>query len=1804
MSTEIEQRVVEMQFDNKQFERNVSTTMSSLDKLKQSLNLTGAAKGLENVGTAAKGINLSGLTSAAETVGLKFNAMYTIADQALRNITNSAYYAGKRIVSALTIDPIKTGFAEYETQINAVQTILANTESKGTTIKDVNSALDQLNTYADKTIYNFTEMTRNIGTFTAAGVDLDTSVNAIQGIANLAAVSGSTSQQASTAMYQLSQALSAGTVKLMDWNSVVNAGMGGQVFQDALTETARVHGVKIDAMIKKDGSFRNTLQRGWLTSEILTETLQKFTLATEGLTEAEIEQNRQMLKSKGYTDEQIEGIFKLGNTATNAATKVKTFTQLWDTLKESAQSGWTQTWEIIVGDFEEAKELLTKVSDVIGKMLGDSAAARNELLQGWKDAGGRTDLIDGVWSAFQGIMNIARPIKEAFRNIFPPTTVEQLTSFTAGFKNLMQRFEEFTASHGDQIRATFEGIFSVIDIGWTFVKQLAGGFKDLIGHFSGLGGGILDTAEGFGQWLSGLRDTVKETDIFGTAIEKVVGFLGNAIDKIKGFGRSIASAFDAPGMQAFYDIMSGLWDIIVKIGTRLGEIFAPLGQAIANVFRSGSISEAINDGLFAAILVGIYNFVNNLNGPLESLKSMFDSIGGEDGIIGGLKSTLDSVRGCFEAYQKNLQAETIKKIAIAIAILAAAIFVLSSIDGDKLDHSLGAITILFAELIGSLSLFSKMDFGNKGLAKGVAAINGLATALLILSVAMKIMSTIDMEGMMVALSGVFGGITALVGAFKSMSGIESAGSAKAIGQLATSLLVLSVAMKIMASMSIEEMGVALTGVIVGLASMVGAIKSLPADTSARVSGIFGFAVALTVFAAALKIMASMSIEEMGIALLGMAAGLTAMVLAVKKMPADTGAKAGAMLGLASAVAIIAAALKIVASMSIGQLITGLAAIGVALAGLVVALKFMNESIAGAGALLIAAGALVVLAGALKVLGSMSVEELITSLVALAASLAIFGVAGYVLAPIIPVLLGLAGAFALFGVATLGIGAGLALIGVGITAVATSLSVGATAIVAGIAAIVGGIVGLIPTIVLGLGDGILALCTVIRECAPAIVDTLFVLLAEICTSLATYVPIIADALFVLLIGALNVLAERMPELIEAALNVISSFFVGLTDALMGMDTSSLIKGIVGVGLLTALMAGLSLLAPLIPGALAAVLGMGVFIAELALVLAAVGALAQIPGLKWLIGEGGDLLQAIGTALGQFVGGIIGGIAEGATSALPAIGTNLSDFMTNLQPFITGMQSLDSTILDNAKSLANTILTLTAADLLSGSTSFVKGGKTIADFGNELGKFGESMMTYSQKVAGLDIDAVNTSVSAAKDLVKIASDIPSGGLFGTDGIDDFGKNVVKFGECMKKYGLEVTQVDVAAIATSVKAAKGLVDVASQIPDDGTFGSDGIDDFGKNVVKFGECIKKYGEKIAAVSVDTISKSVSVVRSLIGVINSMVGIDTSGVSSFKKAVEDLSKVNFDSFIATFTASASKLTNVGKNMFNSLLDGVKSTKSNFITVAREMIETARATIDGQGIMFKVAGIELIYKFINAILSKKDDVARAFTSALSATLTTIETYYDKFYSAGAHLVRGFANGIGANRYKATAQAKAMAAAAAEAARKELDEHSPSRVGYEIGDFFGIAFVNAIADNTKHAYNASAELANSAKTGLKGAFEKVNRLISGEVDVNPTIRPVLDLTNVRAGVNALDGMLGLTPSVGVLANVGAVSSMMSQRNQVASNDDVVYAINKLHKALSNVGNTTNIIEGVTYDNGSSISETVAALIHAIKMEGRT
>jgi tape measure domain-containing protein len=457
-----------MEFDNASFERKLGTTLASLGQLDKALKFTGATKGLSDVSAAAEKVSFHTISQGIENVSKSFLALSTIALTTLSNITSTAIRSGLQFVKSFTIAPILDGFREFETNANSIQTILANTASKGTTLDQVSDALNRLNAYSDQTIYNFGQMARNIGTFTAAGVDLETSVSSIKGIANLAAMSGSNAEQASNAMYQLSQAIATGSLKLMDWNSVVNAGMGGEAFKSALFETGKAMGnvlnVPVDQTFKQwedsGNSFRESLQDGWITAEILTTTLSAF---TGDMTE-------EMLLAKGFNEQQATAILKTAAIAKAAATEVKTFTQLLGTVKEAVGTGFADSFRIVIGNFTEAKALFTNLNNVISGFVQKTADARNEILQGWKDFGSRTVLIDTLKTAFHNLALVIAPIKEAFSNIFPPITAATLVRLTESFKDFVTAMTP-TAETIEKIRRIASGFFAALSIGWEIIKE-------------------------------------------------------------------------------------------------------------------------------------------------------------------------------------------------------------------------------------------------------------------------------------------------------------------------------------------------------------------------------------------------------------------------------------------------------------------------------------------------------------------------------------------------------------------------------------------------------------------------------------------------------------------------------------------------------------------------------------------------------------------------------------------------------------------------------------------------------------------------------------------------------------------------------------------------------------------------------------------------------------------------------------------------------------------------------------------------------------------------------------------------------------------------------------------------------------------------------------------------------------------------------------------------------------------------------------------------------------------------------------
>lgn len=991
MSRTIDERIVEMRFDNAQFEKNVATSMSTLDKLKKSLKFKDSSKSLEEIGRAANRVRFDGMIDGINTVNARFSYLQGTIQHQLNNIVDSCVMASKRMVSALTTQPIKDGFAEYETQMNAVQTILANTQKEGTNVKMVNAALDELNRYADKTIYNFTEMTRNIGTFTAAGVKLDTSVSAIQGIANLAAVSGSTSQQASTAMYQLSQALAAGTVKLMDWNSVVNAGMGGQVFQDALIRTSEHLKTGAQAAIDAKGSFRESLQTGWLTTEVLTQTLDQFATAAD--TQEEYEAAVKKFLDQGYSEEQAKQMADMAKTAGAAATKVKTFSQLIDTLKESLGSGWTETWRTVIGDFEEAKELWTSVSDVLSDAINKSSDARNAIVKEWADLGGRTALIDSFRNAFNALLSIITPIKEAFSYVFPPSTAQQLLAITEGIRDLTAKMK-LSDSIAAKLEKTFEGLFSIASIGIKVIGGIGKAFFQLLtsSGVSNLAEHVLSIGEAIGDALSRLNDSFKMDDIangLGTVVGIISAALNGLLDLLDSVFGAVNNKFRIDGLlnvlASMKDGISNVFDYISDKFKNISTVFTKIKDIITNVIStiSGYVKQFVDwvkenftlGDLFAGLIGGgIFVTIKKIIGLVQTIKDKIEELfgKGEDSKIGQIvekiNNALDSLHDSLEAFTTGIKATALLEIALAISLLAGSMDKISNLSVEDIGKSLASIASLFAMLNLSFRSMNKTlsKYDTKGVIKAAGSMVIMSAALNILANAMVKMSGLSWDEIAKGLVGTGAGLFTLCAGVKSISDVKiSASTSIALLALAKSCEMLGNAMTAFATLSWSEIARGLVGMGAALKIFTSIINQLgKSNGGASILSSVSMLIAvqsLDKLASGLAKFGDMNWDGIARGLVGMGGALTELTVSLTAISKLAGFSsifgAGAILIVTQGLDTIAETLKKFGFMSWDVIKKGLTGMGVALGEIATVVTAVGKlagfsSIFGAGAILI------------------------------------------------------------------------------------------------------------------------------------------------------------------------------------------------------------------------------------------------------------------------------------------------------------------------------------------------------------------------------------------------------------------------------------------------------------------------------------------------------------------------------------------------------------------------------------------------------------------------------------------------------------------------------------------------------------------------------------------------------------------------------------------------------------------------------------------------------------------------------------
>jgi tape measure domain-containing protein len=1184
----IDQRVVQMKFDNAQFEQASATSLATLAKLNKSLQLTGATKGLGDVGSAADRVSFKGLTAGLETLSSKFNTMSLIGITALTNVTNKAVDAGIRMTKAFTIDPVKAGFENYETQINAVQTILANTVAAGTKLPEVNKALAELNTYANQTVYNFSDMTKNIGTFTAAGVGLQTSVNSIKGIANLAAMSGSTSEQASTAMYQLSQAIASGSVKLQDWNSVVNAGLGGKTFQTALENTARAAGVNIDAIIKKAGSFRESLQEGWLTSDVLTKTLSQF---TGDLSAAQI-------KAMGFTDAQAKQIAAVGKTAVDAATKIKTGTQLAQALKEEVASAYGAVFKTIFGDINQATDFFTALHNVAENSLTGPVYALNSLLEGWAKLGGRTVAIEGLKAAFNDLHAILKPVGDAFREIFPATTSKRLYDATVTFRDFFERLK-IGEDASNKLKRTFAGLFAAIGIIFDIVKAVGREFGILFGIVGKNSGGFLDLTARVGDFVVRLKAALERGDAFSKAFDKVNAAVVSVVNLIKSYAQYVEGFF-SKGIDTskFDDVtkafdgvkknigpigqLSGLankaWaelfshldkvaNVIDPIAKKFAQFFINLGKSIANSAGSidfSSILAVFNTGLFAGLLLLVKKFV-------DKFKS--GGGGGLGSLVSTIKESFEGLTKTLETMQGTLKAATLLEIAAAIGILTISVSTLSTIDAAGLTRSSIALTIMFTQLVASLGIFQKF-VGTAGFAKlpfTMISLILLAGAIDVLVVSVKKLSEMDWKSLAKGLTGVSVLLTVLAADVKLMGNPEHMISVGlGLTALAKGIKVLSDVVITMSGLSWTDMAKGLIGVGAMLFSLALFSKFAEADVAGASQGlgIILLATGIKILASATADFGKMSWTEIAKGLLGTAGGLAAIAGALALIPPGSVFNAVGVLLVAASLSLIGDAIKKMGDLTKKEIAKGLIAIAGGLTLIAGALYLLPpQSLLSAAAIFITAASLEIIGDALGKMGGMSWESISKGLIELAGALGIIAVGLTLMIGTLPgsaAMLVMAGALAIltpvlmaFGnmswesilksiVELAGIFLVLALAGVALAPVTpVLLALGGAVILLGLGVLATGAglllfsAGLTALSIAGAAGtaALVALVTAMLGLLPLVATEIGLAIIAFAKVIATAGPAITGALVAVLGAILDAFKKLTPKIVDTFLNML-------------------------------------------------------------------------------------------------------------------------------------------------------------------------------------------------------------------------------------------------------------------------------------------------------------------------------------------------------------------------------------------------------------------------------------------------------------------------------------------------------------------------------------------------------------------------------------------------------------------------------------------------------------------------------------------
>lgn len=1017
----IDEKVVELKLDDRQFDKASDKTISKLEELKKSLNFDGAVKSFKEIDKAAKEVDLTPMEKGVQAVGKQFDALATIAEAALWRITNKAMNWGENMVKSLTIDQISSGWDKYADKTAAVQTIMAATAKEFGNVDNqmelVEEQLESLNWFTDETSYKFLDMVNNIGKFTSNSVKLETSVRAMQGISTWAARSGADVNEAGRAMYNLAQAISVGAVKLMDWKSIENANMATAEFKETAIQTAEAMGTLTrmsddtwktlaghEVSIK---NFNENLSDAWFTSEVLLATLDKYGgFATElnKLVEATDMETASLIS---MIDEYVDGTLdmeeamtmtglsaedltewleklgseemKLGREAFKAAQESKTFADVVGYVKEAVGSGWMRTFEYIFGNYEEAKELWSELAEAMYGVFVASGDMRNGILKDWKLMGGRTYLIDGVRKVFTNIGEVVGALKETFRDIFPQIDADTLLQLTYNFNKMADSFR-LNQQSIEALQNTLRPFLELLKGLWETAKVIVKAFEPVYILINQLAGAALYLTGELGKLASSLLGITFSTDSLET-LYTVLNTIAKILTGTVYLGINLV-------IQGISDLLTFVGKVKATFQQGEGGIRGFINAIVVNL-QEAFVSIANGEGVVGKTVTTIIGIATKLG---DALKNIFDTVKSmftEGGSINDIFSSMAD--GISDSGILNI----LGGIALALATIVKNIFDTIASLGDAesdlrmvINNIIGAFKVLWDWLTEQLSQMTFRDVADVilvlGLANLIMGFSNFTKSLTNIGNALRTQVT-NIGNSFNALINTLSGNGASNGVQKLTDSLKGLASATKYAQMALAVYTMVWAISKLAELDPEDLtraSIVLAGTFTALIILFkvldklhsgsggGGVDNGPSGIQKAADTIIKFATAVSVLAAAMYMLAHLQWGEIakgGVALLGILAALAGFMAVMHKFKiAGSGMKKIGLtiLPVALGIASLAAPVAIFGQIPFDNLISGLGAVITLLTGVALALVVMNKATESAGQMLAAAAAFDLMAVAL------------------------------------------------------------------------------------------------------------------------------------------------------------------------------------------------------------------------------------------------------------------------------------------------------------------------------------------------------------------------------------------------------------------------------------------------------------------------------------------------------------------------------------------------------------------------------------------------------------------------------------------------------------------------------------------------------------------------------------------------------------------------------------------------------------------------------------------------------------------------